>query len=438
LIEALHSILVAGRSVRVSAGEFGIIDGLKDSDRRVSAVAANALHQFATRLVSLVTSDSRFGAGKVKLVRGEGGAFGFYPNFVSQDLVRHILESENPAQAIRWLQKILNASEAFGTSITSLWGVPVVERIALTDNVDIVPMADLPDSPQKQWAAAAPQVGFNSLLPSALGLEPPVSALVTRTRISPIVVPPDQQTTAAPQNNVDYLRTYELFREITLALTAVGPRVPIQVGHWFTFEDPDFQRISLVNGTRTQSLLEIIPRSRLEYPPLDPIEGPSIVQGYLALHGRTRNVVRVALQRIIQAQIRHGVGDRAVELCTALESLLGDNQTTEMTHNIKSRSARLFGGDQETRVRISALIAKAYDIRSSLVHTGFVDEKKKYSVAKQPLKAADVIDQGIITAVEIIKRTIRRQKIPDWSTFDVVEQIGQTDLPPEGESESGD
>lgn len=118
----------------------------------------------------------------------------------------YALESENPVEPIRWLQKILNASEAYGTSITSLWGAPVVERIALTDEVDIVPTAELPDSPQKRWATGASYAGFNSLLPSALNIEPPVSALVTRARISPVIVTGQQNSRVTPSLLGNHLR----------------------------------------------------------------------------------------------------------------------------------------------------------------------------------------------------------------------------------------
>jgi hypothetical protein len=418
LYDALAVILENGRRARISAGDYGLLEALKERDISVATSAAILLSNLGQPLAEIVQADSRFPGKEVRLVRGEGGGSGFYPNFIGRALVHRVLESGEPAEAIRWLEKVLSTSTAFGHSITALWGVPVDDRIHLTPEVDIVPIADLPESPQKTWISTSMTDGFNALLVSGLNLEPPRSALVIRKRIDHFVFAPE----APPvEGNNEYLATHELFKEITLALTVSGPRVPIQVAHWFTFEDPDLQLANVLGSIRSQSLIEILPRFAPNYPPLDSIEAPAMVQAYLELRGRTRDVIRVGIQRLNQAQRRHNIGDRAVEFCTAVEALLGDNQKTEMTHKIKSRAARLLGGSIEIRQRNAAILGEAYAVRSSLVHTGRVDEKTKV-VHGETLTRAEMVERAINMGIDIVKLIIRRGSIPDWTAFDITEQ----------------
>lgn len=165
-----------------------------------------------------------------------------------------------------------------------------------------------------------------------------------------------------------------------------------------------------------------MPNGRNDDPVLDPTEAPQIVQAYLALHGDTRSKVRVALQRLNQALCRGNAGDRAVELSTALEALLGEKDVRiEMTHKIKVRSVRLIGGENKVRMKNAVIIKKAYDIRGDLVHTGHVDAAKSYTICGESMSVSDIIDQAVLICATLIKIIIRRGSIPDWSIFDITE-----------------
>jgi len=226
-------------------------------------------------------------------------------------------------------------------------------------------------------------------------------------------------STSLEASNAEYIERYELFREIALALTVVGPRVSLLADHWFTFDDPDIQQARILGASRSRSLIEILPKMPREHPPLDPVEALAVVTDYLKLEGNTRNKVRLSLDRLNQAQRRHNVGDQAVELCTALEALVGDGQTTEMTHKVRVRGAKMIGGDAASRRRNATIIGKTYDIRSKLVHTGRVDESKAYALPDESLTAAQLIEATILLVASLIKVVIRERGVPKWSEFDV-------------------
>jgi hypothetical protein len=66
----------------------------------LSATAGFELHKLSEGLNELVQRDRRFPGGVVRMVRGEGGASGFYPHFVGVPLVLRVLKSGDPGEAI--------------------------------------------------------------------------------------------------------------------------------------------------------------------------------------------------------------------------------------------------------------------------------------------------------------------------------------------------
>ncbi|RQZ86845.1 hypothetical protein DF053_18745 [Burkholderia cepacia] len=170
--------------------------------------------------------------------------------------------------------------------------------------------------------------------------------------------------------------------------------------------------------------MEIVPAQFGNNANLDPEEAPEMVRAYLALPADTRQHVRVAIERISQAQRRRSVGDRAVELATALEALVGDGANNEMTHKVKVRTARYVGGSRDERIINAAIINKTYAIRSKLVHTGRIDENATAAIAGSHFTVSQIVDRALSLCVQLTKKIIMRGEIPDWSLFDITEQPG--------------
>jgi hypothetical protein len=126
--------------------------------------------------------------------------------------------------------------------------------------------------------------------------------------------------------------------------------------------------------------------------------------------------VRTALKRLTQARWRHDLGDRAVELCIALESLAGDDGTSEITHKISSRVVRLIEGDLPTRSKNFKLIKAVYDFRSQMVHRGIVNPKKII----EGLAPESAVDYVIELAVHFVRKILARHGFPNWKEFDIV------------------
>nr|WP_164704862.1 HEPN domain-containing protein [Cupriavidus necator] len=122
-----------------------------------------------------------------------------------------------------------------------------------------------------------------------------------------------------------------------------------------------------------------------------------------------------------QTLSRHRLGDAAVELSVALEALLGDNQTSEMTHKVMVRAVRLLGGDVGQRKRNFAMFKKAYGIRSGLVHRG-EEPKEEVKIGEEKMSAHSLIAVVSSGCADLICRIIASGNIPDWTEFDYTER----------------
>jgi hypothetical protein len=391
--------------------EMPVLDAMRSKDAGVWLGAVNHIHKLTAGIKEALLRDNRFSGETVKMMRsGLGGATGFYPNFVDQFLLRRAVLTGSAEGAIRWLEKVLNSTEATGKLTLALWGVPINAPIQLTDNVSIVPFDALPDSEQKRIVSESTH-RLDGIISSALDFLPPKSALVLARTISPIVYDPSNEEI----NDESYAEEYRLLQDIALVLTIVGPRVSLPSMLWFTFDDPDFE----LGSFRTTPLTEIVPTRPVDYPVLAAEEATQVVQAYLRLPPNIRLHVGVALERINQAQRRVNVGDRAVELATAFETLVGDGDKNEMTHKVKVRTVRMIGGSINERTVNAAIINKAYSIRSTLVHTGRINPSATETINGERLPVSDVIDRALLLCIKLAKMIILRGEIPNWRIFDI-------------------
>lgn len=412
----LQQIIEQAEGMRFTSRPLGILEALESDDMQVWLEATTSLNDFSKELREAVVRDERFLGDSMRFASTGLGAMGFYPSLAGQHLVIKALQTKSADAAIAWLKTVLETNETSTKTIQSLWGVPVAEAFDLTPNVQIMPISDLPDTKQRRHLMEPKFRSNPSPLMSMLDHLPFDSALVINHTITPLYDPETEQE--FPTAN-QFLSANDLLKEIALALTVIGPRMAITGIQWIEFDDPDF---FFARSGYTNQMLEVLPMRVGEYPPLDATEAKEIVSSYLALDGSTRKLVRVALQRISQSLRRHNAGDAAVELSTALEALLGDNATTEMTHKVKVRAVRLIGGSAEERRRNATIISKTYTARSKLVHTGQVNETDTDTLDGERVPVRRIVDQALLLCVKLVKIIIRRGEVPNWAMFDITEQ----------------
>lgn len=395
-----------------SFAPMNLLDALKIDPQNLHSQAHLVTHDMTSGLEELITSDTRFLGRAVKMVNTLNGASGFYPSFLGPKLLQRTFDTGSASAAIAWLQKVLLTQVADGKFVTALWNVPVASEVQLAPNVRLVPFDSLPHSGQK---IAIERSQFQAgIISTPLAWQPPSSALVVPYQITNFLL--DSEETPAAYG--DYTHMHQSMADITLLLTLIGPRVAIQVAHWFNFDDPDLE-LALLGQSRGSQMMEILPMLTAQNPPvLNAEEAIEVIRLFNALTQSAKERIRIATERLRRALLRHQPADRAVEVSIALEILCGDAQTTEMTHKVKIRAVRLLGGDPEVRERNRTILTKTYDVRSKLVHQGSHDTKP-ISVFGESMQVGAVIYEACHLCAELIKRVIRRGAFPEWLHFDI-------------------
>lgn len=419
LAAALTKTVSHAQSVNFTYQSTPLAEALRREESAAYVHAAVQVHDLGKQLDSLIMADPRFPGERPKFIRHYDGSSQVYPHEIGRTLLTRALKHEGPDEAINWMLKVLGTKSATGSVFQALWGVSVDKAIQLTPDVRIAPFATLPDTRQKKIVHKSFIEMRRSPHSGGLGFQEPKAVLVAMVTVDPVII--DGDDLEVRDDNADLFAMHNTLADIALALSAIGPRASLTSAKWFSFDDPDLNEAGMGSGYSWPHI-EILPVWPSNYPVLDPVEAPQIVQAYLALPEHFRRHIRVALHRLNQAQRRTNIGDQAVELAIAFEALLGDSQG-EMTHKIKSRAARLLGGGDDERVANAQIIGKTYEIRSKLVHSGFAELKKSPTVRGRKMSGKEIVNEAARICADLTKIMIKRGAIPEWHQFDVLEHL---------------
>ena len=110
---------------------------------------------------------------------------------------------------------------------------------------------------------------------------------------------------------------------------------------------------------------------------------------------------------------RQSIGDRALDVCIALEAILSDGQG-ENTYKVALRSALLTGLGTEARAAVGA----TYTLRSALVHDGVAPPMVKVA-GNGKTRSEEVVAEAIRVCADVIDAVIRRGELPDWYEYEI-------------------
>jgi hypothetical protein len=257
LLQALTLAYQEAAQINLRVTDLPIFDVFKPQDSSPVSTKAQTmirLHELGKPVQEPLVRDARFPGNNVRMIRRtDGGAGGFYPSFVAPLLLRRALLTGSPEEALDWLEKVLSTTSATGKTIQPLWGAPVQEPIALTSNVILVPVDQIPESPQKHWITNIQR--DDTYISHILNWIPPASALVMPRNIEKFICDPSE---ASDYSVAEIRDVEETLNDVALVLTIIGPRMVIAAVRWFTFDDPDLQEASTADS-RVGAALEILP-----------------------------------------------------------------------------------------------------------------------------------------------------------------------------------
>ncbi len=385
---------------------------LKKAAHRPADIAETLLNYDLSEPVKVVLeTHEEFQMSNPLYVFSDNGCGIFDSQRVASFLISKVRETGSTSLAVDWLEKILATNKAAGQRIIALWGITVSDKVHLTEELDLVPISKLPESGMKDKLLNYP---YERMSAPTLPFESPKTALVCRVTVDPFIAHYSQESHDTSDN--PYIKRENFIDEILLALTVVGPCTPIRYISWFQFEDVDLEDARLGQAIN-YSIPEIMPRFIKNYGIWELAIAQLTISQYFQLQGKVKKKVQIALQRLNQAMRRSNVGDQAMEVSIALESLLSDGGS-ENTYKIGLRSSLILGGEPINMLHIRAIVGGAYILRSSLVHDGKASETITIK-GEGNKKSKEVVDEAILICAKIIGRVLELQEIPNWYEFEL-------------------
>jgi Apea-like HEPN len=304
-----------------------------------------------------------------------GGAIGpIRVEGIAKSMMAQALEGQDAVEIVNSFGSFIKHNRCETLIIGSLVAINASNKIDLGSGVSLEPLQQVPPSIPRGVA-----LGQSQPFASANARIGATSALVTKTSISPVIVPSAYFSTDA---NISKYRA-QIFPALSLLNEARNCLALLDMkpvfGHlaWSHFVEPGAFFLGNSGWTNFGGILSHdIPRT----PDADRLRKLCSSYFRIPLDARTR-VLHVPLDRLNRA-LMPPLGnfvDRAIDLGIALEALLLHDYSghTELSYRLRLRGALLLGGDLAARRSTKKLLNDIYGIRGKAVHTGTISERQQ-------------------------------------------------------------
>lgn len=145
------------------------------------------------------------------------------------------------------------------------------------------------------------------------------------------------------------------------------------------------------------------------------------IQSRLEKRSNLGNLVRLAIEFYTSSFYQLDEAQRLLHLTFALEALFSPNQNQELSFRIRQYASQFVGGSAKERKDIFALVKKAYERRSKLVHglldvTAYIDDT--LTTASSNIELASVVRRAILGMLAMLFRG--RDNLKDQNKSDCI------------------
>lgn len=417
---ALNDAMIS--NVLTPYGPVPLANALESPDIGIVRPASIQLDALTKKIEPLLRNDKRFPGDDNYALLLETTRNGIYPNKSVEAMLYRAKKSGSTLDAIAWFLRVLAAKNGSAKLVETLWGLSIIEPLQLTEHIQLLPLDRLSESAQKAFFVPGANRGFKCswTIPRII-TDTPGGALVGQIELKYCVhkyEPGQQQWSDLAEDQSVIAGLKNEFHDIAMLMTLVGSNPVIGTAIWMEYEDSDLKCYGDFLNYWSARSIENIPHSGQIYQPVDLSGIQEVIRDFQKLNDQAKLKIRVALERFNLALRRGNLGDRAIDLSIALESLVGGNEPNEVTHKVTTRTARLLGKDLIHRSRIRDIIKATYTYRSAMVHNGQQPTKTKL-VLNERTEAKEILKQACIICAELIKTILRQGNIPEWLDFDI-------------------
>ncbi len=318
-----------------------------------------------------------------------GKQLGFFNHHQAVNLLRVSL-SIGSANAVEWYRKVLATKQAQMRVIAEVYGLQVKKPVQLSNGVRLLPIADLPDSPNSQSLKQPQYVRLGFAFSAAAMIE-----------VGTVEADDDHK-----RGHAHFLEILAMMRKTITAFVLSKDAAPTMAAGWQEFVDPEMEAAafgrmwmsSQHEGRHVEHPADISPET-LEW-----------VEKYLDLPPEVAGACQVSLDRLNLARRRIRPGDKAIDGSVCLEALLSGKARGELTHRLSVRTALLLGKDLSERTEIAEKIRKFYQLRSDVVHG---------SAARRQATSQDIAEEGLRLCLLALQAVINSRVVPQPEVWEL-------------------
>lgn len=362
------------------------------------------------KLLSVLKADPELGPFGGKIMNdGDGGGKTSFASLAQWLLIG--VADQGIENTVDRLETYLNLPGSPAYEILAISGIATLAPITLSDRLALIPASRIPSGRLKDEFTKFEKLLKESPLCSNLAGVPLMhSALIRRIEIRPKFFS-DGETEKKGGTDGSELR------EACLFFTLIQGSAPIAVSHWIQFEE--WIPCAHLSPGRP------IPLDRAPHLLDTPVyiesnKAVEIYHGLARLDQKTKQGLKVSLERLNQSRRRRNSVDKAIDLGIALEALLLKERKHDdpLALPFRLHGAWLLGqhAGWDERRKLLNLFYDLYECRSKAVHQGRLEpQPEKYKSKRGP---DDILALGDELCVKIIQEVIKGRRFPtshEWN-----------------------
>lgn len=347
---------------------------------------------FFPELLDQIAASSQF-RGEQLTAWSAGSGFGFTPEHLAIGIIKCVKDNVNLADISRIIEDVFKGIGQSGTHYCPIFGVSVNEKCDFSNGFGVIPYAHVPQSENKSMFERFYDRRKQFMHP----IKMPGSAIEQKVFHKGVLKKQSENPFTESMIKIDDVKN------IINTITCFTLRPIYQYECWFSFDDPIVDKIfnsKCLSGPSVPSLtfLDDISVGKEVM-----LEAKNL---YLLLSGNKK--LRIPIDRLSRSCNRSDIEDAIIDLAIAYESIFMDGSGAH-SFKLSTRSARYLGKSSNERREIKRDVAKLYDSRSKLVHSGSSVNEETYKMKSRC--------QGHMTG--IMSRIVSEGKMPDFEELDL-------------------
>ncbi|MEA2877218.1 MAG: hypothetical protein QOF14_2414 [Hyphomicrobiales bacterium] len=291
-----------------------------------------------------------------------------------------------------------------------VYGVRSKSRVRLVDDIELLPIADMPFSEEKfEYQSSTFSIEAHKL-PS------PEAALVKQVAVPKLLTggtPPIRNPAVDPASAIQ-----SKLQGLSVLMNAL-PGVCCMSGYQTFYCMPHTPTGAFGGSSGGAAQFDILPRNMSNFDPQYADLLSRLAEKFENLSGVARTRIEAALHRLAQAKGRLDPGDVSLDIGIALEMVLLNNEHEgqelpgQLSLHFRLRGSWLVGKTAEERGAVYKTLTKIYALRSQIAHNGFSRElfQTKYSERNAMLA------EHIGLAEQVLQRLILDGTPSSWTSL---------------------